>query len=215
MRDSRDLYVTVLCVEKTFLIISAKLFNPFIFCFIKGSPFYERETIVPLFFPRISYNHTASGFHLALTPSLYAAPHCDVQTWPGTESEGRRDHYDHLGFFSGIPAWSSTVSVAKETIINLFHPSPSLCLLSILLFLATIKRILSNVLVPSSCILTSTTKKGKGRVGRIFGWEFSLKFTSCPWILCCRWTALWKWSSQLQIAYQMLYCLTNTRHIIF
>lgn len=69
--------VLALRIAKDILIIFARLFNLLIFCFRKKSSFYKRETM-GLLFPRVSYSHTASGFHLALTRSLYAAPRCDV-----------------------------------------------------------------------------------------------------------------------------------------
>lgn len=68
----------VLCFAQGVLIISAKLFNLLIFCIIKKAAFYKREAMVLLFFPRVSYSYSASGFHSALTPSLYAAPRWDV-----------------------------------------------------------------------------------------------------------------------------------------
>lgn len=135
------------------------------------------------------------------------------------QSEGRRDHCDHLaqlplGFLSGIPAWGSTVSVAKETIINLFHPSPPLSFLSILSFLLTMKNLVKR---PSPLLWHPHLhpKDRRERVERILGREVSPKLTSYPWILYCRWMTLWKRSSQQCTAYQMLYCLANTRHISF
>lgn len=67
-----------LCFAEGVLMISAKLFNLLIFCIIKKATFYKREVAVLLFFPRVSYSYPASGFHSALTPSLYAAPRWDV-----------------------------------------------------------------------------------------------------------------------------------------
>lgn len=66
-----------LCFAEGVLMISAKLFNLLIFCVIKKATFYKREVAV-LLFPRVSYSYPASGFHSALTLSLYAAPRWDV-----------------------------------------------------------------------------------------------------------------------------------------